>query len=58
MKDGRAQLEYANNYVQEVLSKYSDCTDGQTALQRALRAETLALQDFGLMLRVFDLLNS
>ena len=60
LRDAKLCLEFAQNYCTEVQRDYSSLsdTDGQFALQRALRAERVALAEYNRVRRIYsDLLK-
>ena len=55
LRDAKLRLDFARNYAKEVQKDYTSlpATDGQYALQRALRAENLALAEYNRVLRIY-----
>ena len=55
LRDAKLRLDFAQNYVREVQRDYSSlpATDGQYALQRAVRAENVALAEYHRVLKIY-----
>lgn len=55
LRDAKLRVDFARNYAKEVHRDYPSlpATDGQYALQRALRAENIALQEYNRVLRIY-----
>ena len=55
LRDAKLRLDFAKNYLKEVQKDYSSlaAADGQYALQRAVRAENVALREYNHVLRIY-----
>ena len=60
LRDAKLRLDFTQNYFKEVQKDYSSLSaaDGQYALQRAVRAENVALREYNHVLKIYaDLLK-
>jgi len=54
LEDARMHLEFAQNYVQEVLTDRVGGPDGDYAYRRAIKAETAALRNYFSVRREYE----